>query len=57
MQSKSAGRRKAASGPRSLGRRLCRYRLGVAINYAVGIVYIRFIGNHKAYDKIDVANI
>lgn len=31
------------------------YRLVVAINYAHGIVYIRFIGSHQDYDKIDAA--
>jgi mRNA interferase HigB len=29
----------------------------VAINYAHGIVYIRFIGSHQDYDKIDAATI
>jgi mRNA interferase HigB len=33
------------------------YRLVVAINYAHGIVYIRFIGSHQDYDKIDAATI
>ena len=33
------------------------YRLVVAINYAHGIVYIRFIGSHQDYDQIDVASI
>ena len=33
------------------------YRLVVAINYAYGIVYIRFIGHHQAYNKIDAATI
>jgi mRNA interferase HigB len=33
------------------------YRLVVAINYAYGIVYIRFIGTHQEYDKIDVTTI
>jgi len=32
------------------------YRLVVAIAYQFGAVYIKFIGTHKAYDKID-ANI
>jgi mRNA interferase HigB len=34
-----------------------RYRLVVAINYAHGIVYIRFIGSHQAYDTIDAATV
>jgi len=29
------------------------YRLVVAIAYQFGAVYIKFIGTHKAYDKID----
>lgn len=33
------------------------YRVVVAINYKFGIVYIRFIGTHKAYDKIDATKI
>lgn len=33
------------------------YRLVVAINYPQGIVYIRFIGSHRAYDQIDVRTI
>ena len=33
------------------------YRLVVAINYTAGIIYIRFIGTHQDYDKIDVATI
>ncbi|MEN9715139.1 MAG: hypothetical protein RJA35_606 [Actinomycetota bacterium] len=30
-----------------------KYRLVVAISYAIGIVFIKFIGTHKQYDKID----
>jgi len=30
-----------------------KYRLVVWINYAYRIVYIRFIGTHKQYDKVD----
>ncbi len=33
------------------------YRLVVAANYTAGILYIRFIGTHQDYDKIDVATI
>ena len=33
------------------------YRLMVAINYAQGMVYIRFIGSHQDYDKIDAATV
>lgn len=33
------------------------YRLVVAINYEFGIIYIRFIGTHLSYDKIDVTTI
>lgn len=31
-----------------------RYRLIVKINYAYRIVYIRFLGTHQEYEKIDV---
>ncbi len=33
------------------------FRLIAAINYATGIVYIRFIGTHKEYDQIDATKI
>ncbi len=34
-----------------------KYRLVVWINYAYRVVYIRFIGTHEQYDKIDVQTI
>ena len=30
-----------------------KYRLIVKINYDFGLIYIRFVGTHKQYDKID----
>ena len=30
------------------------YRLVIAIDYAYEIIYIRFIGTHRDYDKVDV---
>lgn len=34
-----------------------KYRLVVWINYAYSIVYIRFIGTHAQYDRIDAQTI
>ncbi len=34
-----------------------RYRLIVRINYDYGILWIRFIGTHAEYDKIDATDI
>jgi mRNA-degrading endonuclease HigB of HigAB toxin-antitoxin module len=34
-----------------------KYRLVVQINYPYRVVYIRFIGTHTEYDKIDVATV
>ncbi|WP_201523851.1 type II toxin-antitoxin system HigB family toxin [Aliarcobacter butzleri] len=34
-----------------------KYRLIVKINYFAKVVYIRFIGTHKQYDKIDATEI
>ena len=34
-----------------------KYRLVVWINYAYRVVYIRFIGTHRQYDKIDAQTI
>ncbi|MFQ5744588.1 MAG: type II toxin-antitoxin system HigB family toxin [Acidobacteriota bacterium] len=34
-----------------------KYRLVVAIRYDIGIVFIRFIGTHRQYDKIDPASV
>ena len=33
------------------------YRLVTAIDYQYGIVYIRFVGTHQTYSKINVATI
>ena len=33
------------------------YRLVVAVHYNRGMIFIRFVGAHRAYDKIDAATI
>jgi len=33
------------------------YRLVVVVKFTIGYIYIRFVGTHKEYDKIDCANI
>ena len=33
------------------------YRLVVVVVYQHGVVYIRFVGTHEAYDRIDAATI
>ena len=33
------------------------YRLAVAIDYEFQVIFIRFIGTHKQYDKIDAKTI
>lgn len=34
-----------------------KYRLVVKVLYAFGVAYIRFIGKHSDYDKVDVETI
>jgi len=34
-----------------------RYRLVAAINYAYQICYIRFVGTHEEYDRIDAEQV
>jgi mRNA interferase HigB len=34
-----------------------KYRLVVQVNYKASLVYIRFVGTHKEYNKIDAENI
>ena len=33
------------------------YRLGVAVDFGKAIVWIKWIGSHKAYDRIDVTEV
>ena len=34
-----------------------KYRLVVAVNYRYRMCYVRFVGTHQAYDRIDVATV
>lgn len=34
-----------------------KYRLVVVIKFTIGYIFIRFIGTHSEYDKIDCSNI
>jgi mRNA interferase HigB len=34
-----------------------RYRIVVRINYPYRVVYVRFIGTHAQYDKVDAQTI
>ncbi|HEX8992086.1 MAG TPA: type II toxin-antitoxin system HigB family toxin [Anaerolineae bacterium] len=34
-----------------------KYRLVVAVNYQAGLVFIRFVGAHADYDRIDVEKV
>lgn len=33
------------------------HRLVVAVRYDLGIVFIRFVGTHQEYDRIDAARV
>jgi mRNA interferase HigB len=34
-----------------------KYRLVVRVNYAYRVVYVRFVGTHRQYDRIDVKEV
>jgi mRNA interferase HigB len=33
------------------------YRLIVAVAYKIGVVYVKFVGTHLQYDKIDASTV
>lgn len=33
------------------------YRLVVAVAYRIGVVYVKFIGTHAQYDRVDAATV
>jgi len=37
--------------------RLNRYRLVVGVNYRMGLVFVKWLGTHGEYDKIDVGTV
>ena len=34
-----------------------KYRLGVEMQYRAGIAWVKFVGTHAQYDRIDVENV
>ena len=34
-----------------------KYRLVVRVNYAYGVIYIRFVGTHRQYNRINVKEV
>ncbi len=34
-----------------------KYRLVIAVNYPYRMCYVRFVGTHQVYDRIDVATV
>ena len=34
-----------------------KYRVVAWVNFAYGIVYIRFVGTHRDYDRVDAQNV
>jgi len=34
-----------------------KYRLVVKVHYNTGVMYVRFIGTHAEYDRIEVATV